>query len=74
MEEINNKREKLKQKIRNFNELMKEISEELTSIFMEGKEKEFQNTIIGMIRSLDNAQKTVKHAYNLFLNRRIDED
>ena len=74
MGEINNERKKLKQKIRTFNELMKEISEEVDSIFVEGKEKEFNNIIIEMIRSLDNAQKTVKQAYNIFLNRRIDEN
>ena len=67
--EIKNRRETLKQKIRNFNELMKEISAELTSIFNENKEKEFHDELLAMLKSLDDAQNTVKHAYHLFISR-----
>ena len=74
LEEINNKREKLKQKIRIFNELMKEISKELTSIFMENKEKEFHDELLAMLRSLDNAQDTVRRAYHSFLSRKINDN
>lgn len=67
MEEMSIKKDKLKEKIRNFNRLMKEISEDISSIFQEGQEKELHGLILEMIKSLDNAQKTVRHVYNLFL-------
>ena len=72
--EINKRKETIKQKIRNFNELMKEISEDLTSIIMEHKEKEFHEALSAMLRSLDKAQTTVRQAYNLFFSRKIDDN
>ena len=68
VEEINDEREKLK--IRTFSELMKEISEELTSIFMENEEKEFHDELLAILKSLDEAQDTVRRAYYLFLSRK----
>jgi len=48
---------------------MKELSEDFDEIFAKGKEREFHDVLLEMLKSLDEAQKTVKHAYNLFLTR-----
>lgn len=57
--------EKLKQKIRRFNGLMGEISQEFTTLFFEGNEDMFHDVVLEMIKSLDKAQKTVRMAYSL---------
>jgi hypothetical protein len=67
IEDIRN--EKLKQKILRFNGLMEEISQEFTAIHLEGNEKKFHDVVLDMIKSLDKAQKTVKEAYNLVLDK-----
>ncbi len=74
MGDINKKKETIKQKIKNFNELMEEISKDLTSIIMEHKEGGFHEELSAMLRSLDKAQTTVRHAYNLFLSRKINDN
>jgi len=66
--------EGLKQKIKDFNILMKELSEDLNEIFIEGKEQEFHDILLEMLKSLDKAQETVKQAYNLFLTRKINDN
>lgn len=45
---------------------MKELSEDFDEIFTEGKEGELKDVLLEMQKSLDKAQKTVKHAYYLF--------
>ena len=57
--------EKLKQKIKRFNGLMEEISQEFTSTFFEGNEDMLHDVVLEMIKSLDKAQQTVRMAYNL---------
>ncbi len=52
---------------------MKEISEDFVLVVKEGKEDLYHDELISMLESLDNAQKTVKEAYYLFINRNIDE-
>lgn len=64
----------IKEKITTFNKLMKEISEILNNMFIEGKEKEFHDVLLDMIKSLDHAQQTVRKAYNLFLSCIIKEN
>ena len=66
--------EKLKQKIMRFNGLMEELSQELTAIIHEGKKDKFRDIIIEMLRSLDNAQKTVRKAYYLVLGEGETEE
>ncbi len=58
--------ERLKRKIRDFNELMENLAEELTAIFTEGIEGRFDDVALEMIQSRDTAQQTVKKAYYLF--------
>lgn len=65
--------EKLKQNIAQFNHLMKVISEEFSSLVLTGNEEQFYDILIEMLRSLDNAQKTVRKAYYLF-ERKKDKD
>ena len=65
--------ERLRQKIRDFNEAMEDLSEELTAIFTEGKEEKFHGGALEMIKSLDKAQETAKKAYYLFMNKNIKE-
>ena len=65
--------ERLKQKIRYFNEAMESLSEELTAIFTDGKEEKFHDVALEMIKSLDKAQKTVRKAYYLFMDKNIKE-
>lgn len=52
--------ERLKQKIRDFNESMEELSEELTAIFTEGKEGKLHDVALEMIKSLDRARRNGK--------------
>jgi len=61
--------EKLKQKIKRFNELMEELSQEFTATFFEGNEGKLHDVVLEMIKSLDKAQKTVKKAYELVLDK-----
>ena len=61
--------EKLKQKIKRFNGLMEEISQEFTAIFFEGNEGKLHDLVLEMIKSLDKAQQTVKKAYELALGK-----
>jgi len=64
---LDNKKTELKQKIRDFNKLMGEISEGLKDIITIGEEKEFHDVMVEMLTSLNEAQKTVRQAYNAFL-------
>ena len=57
----------LAQKIKDFNQLMGEISREISDIVMEGKESDFHDILLEMVTSLHNAQKVVRKAYNIFL-------
>lgn len=66
--------ERLRQKIRDFNESMEDLSEELTTIFTEGKEGQFHDVALEMIKSLDKAQETVRKAYYLFLSKNKNEN
>ena len=61
--------EKLKQKIKRFNELMEELSQEFTATFFEVNEGKLHDVVLEMIKSLDKAQKTVKKAYELVLDK-----
>jgi len=69
-----NRTERLKRKIKLFNTVMQNLSEDFTSIFQEGKEREFHDELLEMLRSLDKAQQIVRDAYNLFLTRKISEN
>ncbi len=53
---------------------MKELSEDFTLIFKEGKEDMYRDELKSMLESLDNAQKTVREAFYLFLNRNIEDN
>jgi len=53
---------KIQEKVTQFTILMKEISEEINTIFLEHKEKEYQNLIVKMLKALDESQKVVKDA------------
>ncbi len=53
---------------------MQDLSEDFTSIFHEGKEREFHGELLEMLQSLDNAQQIIRDAYNLFLTRNISEN
>ena len=64
--------EKLKQKIKRFNGLMEELSQEFTAIFLEGKEDKFHDIVLEMIKSLDKAQETVKKAYDLSNDEKLN--
>ena len=57
----------LAQKIKDFNQLMGEISREISDIVMEGKESDFHDILLEMVTSLHNTQKVVRKAYNIFL-------
>ncbi|MFX0030655.1 MAG: hypothetical protein ACFE8B_15690 [Candidatus Hermodarchaeota archaeon] len=59
--------EKLKQKIKRFNGLMEELSQEFTMIFLEGKREKFHDVVLQMIQSLDKAQQMVKQVKSLVL-------
>ncbi len=76
MEDKNEERRKneLMEKITLFTKLMAELSEEVVSIYNEGKEDIYHEIIIRMIESLDAAQTTVRKAYNMSLNRDIPEN
>lgn len=74
MEANKKKIENLKQKIRDFNELMKDLSEEFTSIFKKENKEEFRDVLLEMLKSLDKAQQTVKIAYNLSLTEDINDN
>lgn len=64
----------IKEKISEFNRLMKELSEDFTLIFKEGKEDEYHDELLLMLKSLDNAQQVVRGAFYLFLNRNIKDN
>ena len=55
----------LKSKIRKFTFLMEEIADKLNVMFIEGREKEFQEVVMEMLQSLERAQYIVKEAYYL---------
>lgn len=61
--------EKLKQKIRRFNGLMEELSQEFAIIFLEGKEKKFQDVVLEMVQSLYKAREMVKKVNDLVLGK-----
>ena len=63
---MDSKKVDLKQKITAFNQLMEDIAQEVADIFNEGKEDELKGLATEMIRSLDNAQKVVREAFNRF--------
>ena len=65
--------EKLKQKIKRFNGLMEELSQEFTATFFEGHKGKLHDIVLEMIKSLDKAQKTVRKAYELVLDKEKDE-
>lgn len=73
-ESDNEKIKRLKNQIRAFNELMENLSEELTDIFEKGEESQFHDVALEMIKSLDQAQKTVRKAWYLFSGMEPDED
>lgn len=66
--------EKLKQKIKRFNGLMEELSQEFTVIYHEGKEGIFHDVVLEMIHSLEKAQEMVKRVQKLVLGRNSDEN
>ncbi len=68
------KTERLKRKIKLFNSLMQDLSEDFTIIFQEGKEREFLDELLEMLRSLDKAQQIIRNTYNLFLTMKISEN
>ena len=53
---------------------MKELSEDFTLIFKEGKEDEYHDELLLMLKSLDNAQQVVRGAFYLFLKREIKDN
>ena len=63
--------EKLKQKIKKFNGLMEELSQEFTVIYHEGKEGMFHDMVLEMIHSLKKAQEMVKKVDNLVLGKNL---
>ena len=65
--------EKLKQKIKRFNGLMEELSQEFTVIYHEGNEKIFHDLVFEMIKSLNKAQEMVKQVHKLVLGKNSDE-
>ena len=66
-----NRKNELMEKITLFTKLMAELSEEVVSIYNEGKEDIYHEIIMRMLESLDAAQTTVRKAYNLALGRDI---
>ena len=64
----------IKGKISEFNRLMKELSEDFSLIFKEGKEDMYHDELILMLKSLDNSQKTIRETFHLFLSRTIDDN
>lgn len=63
--------EKLKQKIKRFNGLMEELSQEFTVIYHEGKEGMFHDVVLEMINSLKKAQEMVKKVDDLVLGKNL---
>jgi archaellum component FlaC len=61
--------EKLKQKIKRFNGLMEELSQEFIVIYHEGKEGLFHDVVLEMIQSLEKAQEMVKKVDDLVLGK-----
>lgn len=61
--------EKLKQKIKRFNGLMEELSQEFTVIFLEGNAGKFRDSVLEMIQSLEKAQEMVKRVSDLVLGK-----
>ena len=49
--------------------VMEELSQEFTAIFFEGNEGKVHDVVLEMIKSLDKAQKMVKNAYGLVLDK-----
>ena len=66
--------ENIKEKISEFNRLMKELTEDFSLIFREGKEEEYHDELISMLKSLDKAQTIIREAFNLFLSRNIKDN
>ena len=67
------RRERIQEKVAQFTILMKEISEEINTLFLERKEKEYHDLIVEMIKALDESQQIVRKAYHKSLSR-IDVD
>ncbi len=55
----------LRKKIKTFNTLMLDISSEITSIYLEGRERELSDVFLEMVKALEKAQQTVRHVYKL---------
>ena len=66
--------ENIKEKISEFNRLMKELTEDFSLIFREEKEEEYHDQLISMLKSLDKAQTIIREAFNLFLSRNIKDN
>ena len=64
----------IKEKISEFNRLMKELSKAFTQIFNEGKEEEYHDELVSMLKSLDEAQTIIREAFHLFLSRNIKDN
>lgn len=56
---------KLRRKIKTFNALMVEISSEVSSIYLEGREQELSDVFLEMVKALEKAQQTVRHVFKL---------
>ena len=68
------KTERLKRKIKLFNAIMLNLSEDFTTIFHEGKEREFHDELLEMLESLDKAQKIIRDAYYLSFRKDISKN
>ena len=63
-----NKKE-IKEKVQRFKSLMEELSSDIVSIFNAGEEDVYKETVLEMLTALDEAQQTVKKAYNLYFSK-----
>lgn len=61
--------EKLKQKIKRFNGLMEELSQEFAVIFLEGNTGKFRDSVLEMLQSLEKAQEMVSRVSDLVLGK-----
>ena len=65
------RKEEIITKINLFTQLMDELSDEIVTIYTEGKEKIYHEIIMRMLESLDAAQTTVRKAYYMKLGRNV---
>ena len=61
-------------KINLFTQLIEELSDELVSIYADGKEELYHEILMRMLESLDAAQRTVRKAYNIALGRDLSQN